>query len=144
MPAMMSWPGTIPGGQVVHEIGAHFDILPTVAAAAGVKLPAGRTIDGRDVMPMAKSRAKSQHESLFWASGGQQAIRRGPWKLVLNGMNADGGASERQRLQGEDAVFLSDIEKDPGESRNLRRQHEGVVSELTAMIGRWSEEVKQS
>ena len=144
VPAIMSWPGVIPARQVVDEIAGHFDILPTVAAAAGVKLPAGRTIDGRDAMPRATSKAKSPHQALYWASEGQRAIRRGQWKLVLNGIDADGAPRDRRPLEGEDGVFLSNIEQDPGESRNLRRQHDNVAAELTGMLDRWSGEVKNS
>ena len=125
------------------EVGAHFDILPTVAKAAGVALPTGRTIDGRDMLPVVTADAESPHEMLFWESGGQQAVRRGRWKLVLNGMTADGPRAVETRLVGDDAVFLSDIVDDPAESRNLRQREPAVVEEFTAAIKRWSEQVRQ-
>ena len=48
VPAIMSWPGVIPGGQVIHEIGSHVDLLPTIAKAAGASIPADRKLDGFD------------------------------------------------------------------------------------------------
>jgi uncharacterized sulfatase len=126
------------------EVGAHFDILPTVSKASGVALPPGRTIDGRDMVPVVTADAESPHETLFWESSGQQAARRGRWKLVLNGMTADGPRAGETRLTGDDAVFLSDIVEDPAESRNLRQRHPEVVEQLTAAIKQWSGQVRQA
>ena len=144
MPAIASWPAAAPRGKITDEVGAHFDILPTVAGAAGVALPSARTIDGRDMLRVVTAGAKSPHEALFWESGGQRAVRRGRWKLVLDPMTADGPRTGETRLAGEDAVFLSDVVDDPAESRNLRRSHPEIVEELTAAVKRWSEQVRQS
>jgi arylsulfatase A-like enzyme len=140
-PAIMSWPARIPPRQVISEVGATMDVLPTFCAAAGIAAPSDRTIDGRNVLPMVSEKAKSPHEIVFWDSGGQQAARRGNWKLVLNGMDADGSATSRERLKGEDAVFLSDLEADIGEKNNLRRKHPEIVEEMTQAIQAWREEV---
>jgi arylsulfatase A-like enzyme len=143
VPAIMSWPGVIPAGQVIHEVGMAMDILPTICKAAGAQLPADRTIDGRDVLPMAAAKAKSPHDAVFWASGGQLATRRGKWKLVMDGMIADGTPAGREKLKGEDAMFLSDLEADPGETTNRRRDHPGLVDELATLAHRWLGDVKK-
>lgn len=143
-PAIMSWPGKIPAGQVIQETCAHFDLMPTICKAAGVPLPSDRTMDGRDVLPVAASRARSPHEALFWASGGQLAVRRGKWKLVKNGFIADGTPDGRKKLEGEDAVFLSDLEEDPGETRNRRADQRALADELLAEAERWLEDVKKA
>jgi arylsulfatase A-like enzyme len=143
-PAIMSWPARIPPRQVISEVGATMDVLPTFCAAAGISAPSDRTIDGRNVLPMVSEKARSPHETVFWDSGGQQAARRGNWKLVLNGMDADGSATSRERLKGEDAVFLSDLEADIGEKNNLRRRHPRVAEELTEAIQKWREEVSKA
>jgi arylsulfatase A-like enzyme len=93
---------------------------------------------------MVSEKARSPHETLFWDSGGQQAARRGNWKLVLNAMDADGSATSRERLKGEDAVFLSDLEADIGEKNNLRRRHPRIAEELTEAIQKWREEVSKA
>jgi len=144
MPAILSWPGNIPAGQVIHEAAAHMDLLPTICRAAGVAPPADRVLDGRDILPLATSKARSPHEALFWASGGQLAVRRGNWKLVLDGFIADGTPEGQKKLEGEDAVFLSDLERDPGESTNLRRQHPALAEELAALARRWLDEVSKT
>ena len=136
-PAVMSWPGVIPAGKTIREVGLHLDLLPTMAKIAGAQVPSDRTIDGRDALPMAISAAPSPHEAIFWSGAGQLAVRRGKWKLVKNGKTYAGGPQGDQALTGDDALFLSDLEEDPGESRNLRHQSPGLVDELETLAERW-------
>jgi arylsulfatase A-like enzyme len=144
VPAMLSWPARIAPKQVIHEVAATMDVLPTFLGAAATPLPADRTIDGHDILPTAAKKARSPHETLFWSSSNQLAVRRGKWKLVMNGMEADSAPAARTRMTGDDATFLSDIDTDPGESKNLRSQHPRIVEELTAAANKWLGEVKLS
>jgi arylsulfatase A-like enzyme len=143
VPMVMHWPGVIPKGRVVREVGTHLDLLPTIAKAAGTDIPADRTLDGFDVLPLAVSGAPSPHDAIYWSLGGQLAVRRGDWKLVQNGKTYDGTPGGSQALTGEDAVFLSNLAEDPGENVNLRRKHPQVVDELMTMARRWLTEVKK-
>ncbi|MBI5283138.1 MAG: sulfatase-like hydrolase/transferase [Candidatus Solibacter usitatus] len=119
VPAILHWPGRVPAGKVNSGLAAHMDVLPTACAAAGIAAPGDRILDGRDVLPMAGGGA-SPHQELFWESGKQGGVRAGNWKLVLNGSDFDySGARGYVAPAGEDAVFLSDLENDPGERRNL-------------------------
>src|SRR5437764_8632561 len=136
VPMVMSWPGVIPKGQVLHQVGNHVDLLPTICKAAGAAVPTDRTMDGFDALPLAVSGAKSSHEAIFWSSGGQLAVRRGNWKLVKNGKVFDGTPQGNQPLPGDDALFLSNLDEDPGESKNLRHQHPNIVDELASMAGK--------
>jgi len=142
VPALMSWPGVIPKEQTIEELAMTADILPAICHAAGVNVPQDRTIDGRDILPVAASRSRSPHGAIFWANGGQSAVRRGKWKLVINGITYDRTPDGRKPLQGEDALFLSDLEKDPGESHNLRRQNPQLVDELATIAQKWRQEVQ--
>ncbi len=141
VPAMLSWPGVIPARQTIREVAMTADLLPTICGAAGVPVPSDRTIDGRDILPVASSGAKSPHGAICWSEGGQLAVRRGPWKLVINGVVWDGTEIGRKPLTGDDALFLSNLEDDPGESRNLRREHPELVDELATLAHRWREEL---
>ena len=113
VPMIMNWPGVIPKGKVIREIGSHLDLLPTICKAAGAALPADRTLDGSDALPMAASGAKSPHDAIFWSCGGQLAVRRGKWKLVKDGKTFDGTPDGDKPLAGDDALFLSNLEEDP-------------------------------
>jgi arylsulfatase A-like enzyme len=141
VPMAMSWPGVIPKGQVLRQIGSHLDVLPTIVKAAGA--PAKRTIDGADALPIAASGAKSSHEAIYWSQAGQLAVRRGPWKLVKNGRTYDGTPDGNKPLTGDDALFLSNLEEDPGESKNLRHVDARVADELETMAEAWLKSVAE-
>ncbi len=142
VPMIMSRPGVIPKGRVLKELGSHLDLLPTICHAAGRDLPADRTYDGFDALPLATSEAKSRHEAIFWSSGGQLAVRRGDWKLVKNGKTFDGTPQGNRALEGDDALFLSNVAEDPGESKNLRHQYPNVLDELQTVAEEWLASVK--
>ena len=87
VPMIAYMPGTIPPGIVNHHPAATVDILPTACKLTGSPVPDDRVIDGRDIIPMFKSRSEeSPHEAIYGMSGRNLAvIRSGKWKLhVLN------------------------------------------------------------
>jgi hypothetical protein len=45
-------------------------------------------------------------------------------------------------LKGDDAVFLSDLQQDPGEARNLRHEHPEMVDELQTVLQQWRKTVE--
>lgn len=143
-PMIMNWPGVVPGGQVINDVGCHIDILPTVCKAAGVAVPGDRIIDGRDALPMATAHAKSPHDAIYWASNNQLAVRKGEWKLVKDGIVFDGTPEGSKPLTGDDALFLSNLEDDPGESHNLRHTHTELVDELETQASKWLEDVSRN
>lgn len=82
VPLLARWPGKIPAGHTSAEPGVMMDVFATALAAANVAPPKGAVIDGRDLLPVLTSAAKSPHEVIF----GHQAtklscVRDGRWKL---------------------------------------------------------------
>jgi len=141
VPAIWSWPGVIREGQVSDQVGAHFDVLPTLLEAAGVRDGNTPRVDGISMLEHLRSGRAVDHPTLFWKSGGQTAARRKNWKLVAKGFTADGSASQNVHLQGEDELFLSDLSADPGETRNLRRANPAMVDELMTALAGWQRDL---
>jgi len=135
MPAAMSWPKAIPAGQVVHEMGAAMDIFPTFLKATGGDLTRYE-LDGLDVLPMVADGAPTPHERLFWEMGDQTAVRRGKWKLVLNGQLVEGRPPE-------DAVFLADLDADMGERANLSEDLPEISNDLRSAAEAWRAEIEE-
>ena len=136
VPAIVSWPGVIPAGQVNDELGVTMDVFPTVIDAVGGTLPDDRPYDGKDVMPTIVQGSESQHkkDDLFWGLGKQRAVRRGDWKLLLNA----------RAEFGKDAaapVLLHNLKDDPGEKVDLKDKHPKMVTQLKQAIERWEKEV---
>ena len=139
VPAVVSWPASIPAGRRIAETVMSMDILPTACAAAGASVPAGYAVDGSNILPVAAGKAKSPHEAVFWSSGGQLAVRRGQWKLVIGGKTYDRSPEGGKPLQGDDALWLSDLEADPGETNNLHRKNPVLVDELATLAKKWEQ-----
>ncbi len=137
-PAMASWPTRIPAGARVTEHGAAMDLFPTFLRAAGGDV--GRyEFDGLDVLPMLADAAPSPHGDLYWEMGRQTAIRRGRWKLVLNGLLVESDRTETpiEDVPPEDAIFLADVVADPDERHNLRAEHPQLAAELKVAAETW-------
>lgn len=144
VPGLMCWPGVIPAGQVIRESVLTADILPTACQVAGVPPPQDRVIDGRNILPVAVSGAASPHGDLYWANGRQLAVRRGKWKLVIGGIPYDRSPQGHKPLEGDDALFLSDLESDPGETTNLRHRNPALVDELATAAHQWRADVEKN
>lgn len=129
VPAIMSWPGKIPAEQVISRPGIAMDIFPTFVQAAGGDLE-GYALDGRDILPSLTEHAQLPQADLFWEMGQQTAMRRGPWKLVLNGQLVEGAPVE-------DAVHLSNLDEDMGERVNLAERYPELTEEMQAAAQRW-------
>ncbi|HEX73025.1 MAG TPA: sulfatase, partial [Candidatus Hydrogenedentes bacterium] len=129
VPGILRWPARIPAGQVIAEPAASMDIFPTFLKAAGGD-PAAYELDGRDLMSVLTEGAASPHDAIFWEMNDQTAVRRGQWKLVVNGQLVEGAPPE-------DEVHLADLRSAEGEWRNLRDTHLEIVRELQAIAGSW-------
>mgnify|MGYP001133554185 CR=1 FL=1 len=134
-PGLMSWPARIPSGQVIGGAGAAMDVFPTVLKAAGADL-SEYELDGLDVMPMVADGAPSPHTEIFWEMNQQVAVRRGKWKLVLNGQLVEGAPPE-------DEVHLADLEADMAESTNLKDEHPQIVEGLTEAAEAWQAGIEE-
>ncbi len=120
------------------------DVLPTLAKLIGAELPAGHVLDGKDVWPLLAGEpgAKSPHEALYFYWGKHlHAVRSGNWKLHFphnypaqtEATRAAKGGTPAQYAQRQIGLSLFDLEKDPGETSDVAKEHPDVVGRLTAL-----------
>jgi len=128
-PAIMHWPARIPGGQVSTQTCASMDIVPTVLEAIGVDA-SQYEIDGTSVLPHVTTGEDLEERAIFWEMDGQTAVRRGKWKLVLNGQLVETAEPVAE-------VHLSDVESDPSESVNLVDSEPEIAAELKKLTEDW-------
>lgn len=140
LPAIACWPGHIPAGESRDQLACGIDLFPTVAEIIGSDVPAGHRIDGRSLLPIARNAQAAGHDALYWKQGDQEAVRQGPWKLVINGLDTAEGGKNR-RLAGDDALFLGDLRIDPGETRNVRAEYPETVRELQGLLAAWRKDL---
>lgn len=136
VPGILSWPGTIPGGQVIHEPCAAMDIFPTFLKLAGGN-PADYELDGLDIMDVVMEQKESPHDYIFWEMEGQTAVRYVNYKLVLQGK-----LTEQEGV--EEPVFLSDLSVDPSESHNLAADMPELTEKLTVAAKKWRDKLEEN
>ena len=133
-PGIMSWPDKITAEQVIDQPGAAMDVFPTFLSAAGGDLD-DYQLDGKNAMPMLTEGRPSPHDFIFWEMNQQTAVRRGKWKLVLNGQLVEGAPTE-------DDVHLADLETDMGETDNWKDRHPELTAELTQLAQTWRQGIE--
>jgi arylsulfatase A-like enzyme len=129
VPGLLSYPDKIPGGQVIDTPVASMDIFPTVLTAAGGS-PDDYEIDGVDIMPLVTGGTAAPHDMIFWEFQKQTAVRKGDYKLVLDGKLLDNGPDTIP-------VFLSNLADDPSESVNLADSMPELTAELSEAAKKW-------
>ncbi len=127
VPFIVRWPGKLPKGTVCDEPVISLDILPTIYAAVGVKLPGDRVYDGKDMLPVLRGQTKEAlHKTLFWYDGADQwAVRQGKWKLLFN----------------KGSLELYNLQEDIGEKNNLVKQNPQIVKHLQGAYTAWKDQM---
>ncbi|GAB3760738.1 sulfatase-like hydrolase/transferase [Microlunatus parietis] len=134
-PLLIRWPGRVPAGSRDDRTVAHaVDLLPTLAEAAGTRLPG--PADGISLLPAWCGRPVTERPDLYWTFGAFRdpsqvpagaspsfAMRSGRWKLLAE----SGGRN----------VELYDLEADPGESTDVADRHPRLARSLTARLEAW-------
>ena len=130
VPAILRGPG-VSVGKVWDRPMISMDLLPTFLSMAGASAPSG--IDGQNFLPVLRGE-KPGHEALFWSFNKGRAVRMGDWKLILNPPNFPGEEVTAK-------MWLSNLEADPSERKNLVEGEGGRVAELTRRIRGWERDV---
>ena len=125
VPAIACWPGRIKPGSTCDQTVLGMDLFPTMAAAAKANLPAGLDLDGVDLTGLLTRGDQLPKRTLFWAYKNQQAVRKGPWKLLIQ------GNTER----------LFNLDNDLAEQNNLAPRHPERVASLRAELVAWQRDV---
>ena len=139
VPMMVRWPGQIPAGQVVNDIIAQEDWLPTLMSAVGKSnlaqsLLNGLTVggkkynvhlDGYDFMPLLRGQVDEgpRSEFLYWTDDGQLAnLRYDRWKIVFAEQRAESFDVWEEPFVTLRLPKLFDLRADPFE----RAPHDGI------------------
>ncbi len=141
VPAIAWWPGKIPEGTTSSELLITLDVMPTLLSLAKVEYDAPM-LDGRDFSPVLFRQESLPKRPLYWASlsnSGKrsEALRNGPWKLVVQHPDARPGTFENPQLE------LYHLESDPGEQISLKDQHPDKAAAMHQQIQDWFKEVTQ-
>ncbi len=144
VPSLIRWPAQLPGGTTSKQAAITMDYSATILAAAGTEPPAGRSLDGINLLPVLKGEKPVHERTLFWRTPIlgeckptyanfecvlQKAVRKGRWKYVVDGY---------EKLE-----MLFDLENDPGEQFSLAYQHPELLVELRRLHELWEQDLAQ-
>jgi arylsulfatase A-like enzyme len=131
VPGLARWPAALPKGKVSNQVAITMDWTATILAAAGAQPE--RQLDGINLLPILQGKQAAQDRTLCWridrTGFRQQAIRSGKWKLVTQPTSVN--------------LLLYDLERDPGERRNLFYEHQDKAKELQARLAAWDKEMNE-
>jgi N-acetylgalactosamine-6-sulfatase len=131
-PFICRWPAKIPAGTTNNTtVISAVDLIPTLCAAAGTKLPPDYNPDGENMLDVLGGNIRKRRTPLYWEWTGTHAgeawprfsIRDGDWKLVMTSPN--------------DRVELYNVARDVSEKHNLAQQNPENATELTKKLQSW-------
>ena len=104
------------------------DLTATILAVTGSSVPAEARLEGINLMPIIEGKAPEVERTLFWrtvAPHSQRAVRRGDWKLLIDG----------------NIVLLFNLRQDIGERNDLANRRQDIAHELRPLIAKWEADV---
>lgn len=159
VPFFVRWPGKIEAGREIDRIASHIDVLPTLAALAGARLPEGQ-VEGRSLLPLLEGKTDGWEDRyLFnhvcrWPTGADPedfrdvnfSVRSQKYRYVGARGGGGGGGGKGKGKKGAAATpagpELYDMEADPGQTKNLVAEHPGIAGAMQAAFDRyWTEAI---
>jgi arylsulfatase A len=119
VPAIARWKGRIDPAQISAETVLSMDLLPTMAALAGI--PARDHWEGQSIEEVLLQRGQLPDRDLFWSYNKQQVIRQGDWKLIISG----------------EKVELFHLGEDPGEKTDQSGAYPERVAAMRMALQAW-------
>jgi arylsulfatase A-like enzyme len=110
------------------------DLMPTMLDLAGASVPADHELDGESVRDVLLNGESLKTRTVFWDRPrlDNRAIRRGPWKLVINQRGA------------EDLPKLFHLGRDLSEENDLAQKHPQKVEQLKARFEQLKRSVRKN
>lgn len=126
VPCFLRWPGGGTGAREVTAPASVIDLMPTLLDACGAAVPAGVALDGASLLPALRGRDATGDRTLFsqWHRGDVPVAHRSAAVITA-------------RYKLVNGAELYDLEKDPGETRDIVAENPGVAAELRARYEAW-------
>ncbi|MDG2323396.1 MAG: sulfatase-like hydrolase/transferase [Akkermansiaceae bacterium] len=125
-PFLIRWPGEIPAGRSISQVGGAIDLLPTLTELAKVPAKTAKPIEGRSFAALLRGYPKGEwtDRKLFSVWGGRTTVR-----------------TARFRMDERGALF--DIQKDRGQHQNVADQYPGAAADLRKAMAAHRREADQ-
>ena len=146
VPFLVRWPGKVKPGTTSAQLTSLSDVMATVAAITGTKLPDNAAEDSFNMLPalLGEATAPIRPYLLTQAFRGANtlAIRRGPWKYLDHSGSGGNRYENNPSLKSfilpdtvpDASAQLYNLDTDPGETKNLYAEHPEIAKELKALL----------
>jgi len=143
VPAVAWWPGRIKPGSRADDLIITLDVMPTILSVAGIVPPGERELDGVDLSPVIFAREPLAPRPLFWANlsnngSRSEALRDGPWKLVVQHPGARPGTFENEVIE------LFNLVDDESEGTNLAAAQPERAAAMLERIKAWYADTRET
>jgi len=123
VPAIAYYPGKISPGKISDSPILSMDILPTLLSVAGIS--DNIKFDGEGFSQLLFSEKEMKKRPLFWRFQNQRVVRMGNWKY----------------LKIKEKEYLFDLNKDLGETTNLKDENPAKMKEFKTLLKDWEKEM---
>ncbi|MDZ8117068.1 sulfatase-like hydrolase/transferase [Pontiella agarivorans] len=127
VPMFWHWPGVVPAGRTFEYPVLTMDFYPTLARLAGASIPAGKTLDGKDIWNDLLNDHNPHSDELIAVISHRPdytdiAGRRNEWKAVRSG----------------ESWALYNLEQDIGEQHDLSKQYPERLKDMVKSLNQWA------
>ena len=146
VPFLVRWPARVKPGTTSAQLTSLTDVMATLAAISGAKLPDTAAEDSFNLLPVLRGEADAPIRPYLltqaFAGARTLSIRRGPWKYLdhrgSGGNRYENNPGLKPFMLPETAPdapgHLYNLDDDPGETRNLYAERPEMVKELKALL----------
>jgi len=122
-PLLLRWPRRIGGGRVVRQIAGAIDLLPTLAALAGIPVGSRQPLDGVSLAPLLAGPAPEWPDRMLFSHWNKRISVR----------------TQQYRLDGDGRLF--DMVNDPGQIRDVADEAPEQARKLREAVAAWGREM---
>jgi len=172
VPLFIHWPAARWKPHLEKPIVSHIDIFPTLLDLCGVKPPAGPKLDGISLRPLLESsgtgvppvratatpketgetpvplewpeRVLFTHNPIDENNKFPGAVRTQRHRLVREIKGPGGGSKAKSNDASATAWQLYDMEADPGQEKNIAKEHPDLVEELSKLYDAWFADISRN
>ncbi len=146
VPGIFHWPGVIDAKRCLDPAST-LDVLPTVFAICGVKIPEDGVVDGRDIRGLLSKELGKKPAGPFqfvysYSDNKAAAYRKGPWKIHVRLGSQLGDAYGFKASM--DTPLLFNVEEDLHERINRAAEKPELVAELLGELKAHNEALEKA
>jgi arylsulfatase len=164
---VIRWPGVIKPGTIYNELFSHYDLIPTLCAAAGEPDVVAKCLqgyqagtktfkvhlDGYNLVPFFRGETKDspRREFLYWNDDGELvALRFENWKINFKVQEHEGIGVWQREFTNLRVPWIFNMRSDPFERGNSSFEYDKWMAERAfilvpsqALVARWLDTFKE-